>query len=458
MTEYLLLTIFSLGYLAIVFEHNLKIDKLVSAIITMTLLWVIISVFNLPVYVLDASTNLLKEAALDSVMLEHFGRTAEIVIFTLASVAIVEIVSCFNGFKTMQFVIITHNKIILLWVFMALAFFLSTVIPNLTAAIVLITILKKIIKNNIVRMWYASVIVIASNAGGAFSPIGDITTTMLWIGNKVSTPLLMLYIFLPALVAAVVPCIWMSFLKPFKGSLHPRDAQIDPYSGKYSKRIFFIAITSILAVPLLKAYANLPPYMGMLFSLAIVAIFAEIFSHKIRKEHKQAGTIPNKGDYSEHPLSHAFARLEAPSLLFFLGILMSVAALEATGMLYVFANWFTSEVPMLGTELRSSKVSDIAIVLLGFISAIIDNVPLVAASLSMFTEPLDNPVWHFIAYSAGVGGSLLIIGSAAGVVAMGMANIHVIWYLKNISLLSLLGFLAGAGVFILMRNNIMLAS
>ena len=298
-------------------------------------------------------------------------------------------------------------------------------------------------------------IVIAANAGGAWSPIGDVTTTMLWIGDKVSTIELIKYLLIPSLLCMVVPVFIASRLPVFKGevqapaeSTSKLSAPVDKESKPFSSTMLYLGLGAILAVPVFKVVTHLPPYVGMMLSLAVVGTFAEIYS-RTKFSMSQVGH-ESAGHHS--PIHHSLSRIEMPSVLFFLGILMAVAALETIGELYGFATWLREATPFVGTELAGSTVSDLVVIILGVGSAVIDNVPLVAASLGMFTEVgLDDPLWHFIAFAAGTGGSMLIIGSAAGVVAMGMERIDFFWYLKKIAWLAFVGFLVGSLAFLVMR-------
>lgn len=454
--ETIIIILFVLGYLAIAIEHNLKIDKLIPALIMMAALWAIVATSHLEVFEVNAELKELVPTDLHSILLHHLGKTAEILIFLMGAMAIVEIIDFFDGFGTIKNYIKTKNKRKLLWIFSVLAFILSAIIDNLTTTIVLITILQKVIKDRQLRLWFAGVIVIAANAGGAWSPIGDVTTTMLWIGNKVTTLALIEHVLIPSIVCVIVPTIFASRLAIFKGEIESENENtaVQGSTTKYGPIMLYLGLGFIIFVPIFKTVTHLPPYVGMMFSLAIVAIFAEIFSR--RRFALTTLTQEDEKEVAYHsPLHHSLGRLEMPSILFFLGILMAVAALESLGMLFHFAETLSNSVPMLGTEPLGEKVSDLVIIILGFASAVIDNVPLVAASMGMFSIGVDDPVWHFIAYSAGTGGSMLIIGSAAGVVAMGMEKIDFIWYLKKIGWLAMLGFLSGSVAFILLRNLVL---
>jgi len=335
--------------------------------------------------------------------------------------------------------------------FSILAFILSAIIDNLTATIVLVTILQKVIKERDTRLWFAGMIIIAANAGGAWSPIGDVTTTMLWIGNKVTALVLIEHVLLPSIVCMIIPVLVASRYKAFSGNIVTDVEELDTPKSKFGSTMLYLGLGAIVFVPFFKTITHLPPYVGMMLSLAVVATFAEIYS----SSKFSISSVDGEGhDHVGHhsPVHASLSKIELPSILFFLGILLAVAALESLGMLFHFAETLDTTLPALGTEAREGIVSDLVVLILGVGSAIIDNVPLVAASMGMFSVPVDDPVWHFIAYSAGTGGSMLIIGSAAGVVAMGMEKIDFFWYLKKIAWLAFIGFISGAVAFVLMRN------
>lgn len=460
--EAIIIIIFVIGYLAITLEHNLKLDKLIPALFMMALIWAAVSLgldsfpnwFDSSKHKLLEGFNVLdhneKMHLMEETVLHHLGKTAEILFFLLGAMTIVEIIDYFDGFATIKGWIKTKSKKKLLWIFAILAFVLSAIIDNLTATIVLITILQKVIKDRETRLWFAGLIIIAANAGGAWSPIGDVTTTMLWIGKKVTIGRLVTYLLLPSIICMVVPVFLASTLKPFQGVLPAVKTDDDKPKSKYSAVMLWLGLGGILFVPIFKIVTHLPPYVGMMLSLSVVALFAEIYS---RTEFSLSSVDGGEGHHHS-PVHRSLTRVEMPSLLFFLGILMAVAGLESLGILYNFANGLKENMPMLGTELHHEGVSDIVVLLLGVGSAVVDNVPLVAASLGMFSEPMDNEIWHFIAYAAGTGGSMLIIGSAAGVVAMGMEKIQFMWYLKKISWLAAIGFIAGAAAFMFTRTLI----
>ncbi len=443
--EIFIVSVFILGYLAITIEHSLKIDKLIPALIMMALAWAGIA-FGLDNFTtwFDSSKSVLIDGygslgheerthLMEETLLHHFGKTCEILIFLVGAMTIVEITDHFNGFQTIKKAIKTTNKKKLLWIVCALAFVLSAIIDNLTATIVLITILRKIVKDSTLRMWFAGMIIIAANAGGAWSPIGDVTTTMLWMNHKVTSMQLIENLLIPSLICFVLPTFLATFLPIFKGEI-PVDEDKEKIS-KHSGFMLILGLGMIVFVPIFKTVTHLPPYLGMMLSLGIVSLVAEFISNR-----HFSLTDAGSHDNIHGPTFRALSKIEMPSILFFLGILMTVAALESLGLIFQF-----------GQNVNASISENTFVMLMGVGSAIIDNVPLVAASMGMFQEVVDTPVWHFIAYAAGTGGSMLIIGSAAGVVAMGMEKISFFWYLRNISWLAVVGYLAGAGVFLLQQ-------
>ena len=452
--ETIIIIVFVVGYLAITMEHNIKIDKLIPALAMMAILWAIIALAHMDVFEVNTTLKELEPTHIDEILLHHLGKTAEILVFLLGAMTIVEIIDYFDGFATMKGFIKTKSKRKLLWLFSILAFVLSAIIDNLTATIVLITILQKVIKDRETRLWFAGLIIIAANAGGAWSPIGDVTTTMLWIGKKVTAPVLIEHVLIPSIVCMVVPVLFASRYKAFKGNIDMEEETTDEPKSKFGGTMLYLGLGAIIFVPFFKTITHLPPYVGMMLSLAVVATFAEIYS----RTKFSISSVAGEGHDSEghhSPVHSCLAQIELPSILFFLGILLAVAALESLGMLFHFAESLESSLPMLGTESPGELVSDLVVLILGIGSAVIDNVPLVAASIGMFSVPIDDPVWHFIAYSAGTGGSMLIIGSAAGVVAMGMEKIDFFWYFKKITWLAFLGFISGSIAFVLIRNFVL---
>ncbi len=460
--EAAIILVFVMGYLAITLEHSIKIDKLIPALVMMAICWALIALGleSFPQW-FDSSKHALLEGfgtftsdekmhLMEETLLHHLGKTSEILVFLLGAMTIVEIIDYFDGFSTIKDFIKTKKKTKILWIFSILAFILSAIIDNLTATIVLISILQKIVKDRSVRIWFAGLIIIAANAGGAWSPIGDVTTTMLWIGKKVTTGHLIGYLFIPSLLCMAVPSLIASFLPAFKGDLDMEETK-EKKKSRFSSTMLYLGLGAIVFVPIFKMITHLPPYVGMMLSLGVVAIFAEIYSSS---KFSMTEFDSEESDAHAHhsPVHYSLSKIELPSILFFLGILMAVAALESLGILFGFATSLQDSMPQLGTEIHSGGVSDLVVLLLGVGSAVIDNVPLVAASLGMFSEPLDHELWHFIAFSAGTGGSMLIIGSAAGVVAMGMEKIDFFWYIKKISWLALIGFLVGSAAFMVTRT------
>ena len=449
-----IIVVFILGYLAIVLEHPLRLDKTVPSLLMGALCWALLALgfYGGGLEVIDTHEHLwsmsghlgldgheAQEEGFGNTLLHHLGKTAEILVFLIGAMTIVEIVDLHRGFDVLKGWVRTRSKKKLLWIIGILAFILSAIIDNLTATIVLVTLLRKIIHNRNERLWYASLVVIAANAGGAWSPIGDVTTTMLWIGKRVSTEGLITNLVLPSIVCFAIPFLIASFMKQFQGDIS-LEIKKDEHKEKLlsSQTMLFLGLGMIVFVPIFKTFTHLPPYLGMMLSMGVVWLVSE-YIHP-----EEDFTEERRHLYSPHK---ALSRIELSSILFFLGILMAVAALESlvvggVGTLRYLAEGLENTIPN----------QDIVVMLLGVGSAIIDNVPLVAASMGMYTEPLDAKIWHFIAYAAGTGGSMLIIGSAAGVAAMGMERIDFIWYMRKISWLAAVGFVAGGAVYVAMAT------
>ena len=448
----LIILIFVFGYLAITLEHPLKLDKTVPALLMSAIMWALLAIgfhqgwFN----VIDGHENVFSflgshdnehaEEGFSNLLLHHLGKTAEILVFLIGAMTIVEIIDLHRGFDVLKSWVKTKSKKKLLWILAILAFILSAIIDNLTATIVLVTLLRKLIPNRTDRLWYAGMIVIAANAGGAWSPIGDVTTTMLWIGKRVSALALVSKLIIPSIVCMIVPTFVATLLPAFKGEIEVdiSEEDVDKRSLLSSKTMLFLGLGMIVSVPIFKTVTHLPPYLGMMLALGVVWLVSE-YIHP-----EEEFTEERKHLYSAH---QALSRIEMSIILFFLGILMAVAALES--LVYGSIMIEGQEVQM-GTlryvaELLNGAIpnQNIVVMILGGLSAVIDNVPLVAASMGMYNLPMDNSLWHLIAYSAGTGGSMLIIGSAAGVAAMGMEKIDFIWYLKKIAWLAFIGFAAG---------------
>jgi Na+/H+ antiporter NhaD/arsenite permease-like protein len=431
---------FFIGYIIIVLEQPLKLDKSVPALLMGALTWALISVGNLEVLGVNHQVTPLEDG-----LLHIMGKTAEILFFLLGAMTIVELVDLHKGFSPITSLVKTKDKKSLLWITSLIAFFLSAVLDNLTTTIVMISILRKLIPTREDRLFYVSLIIIAANAGGAWSPIGDVTTTMLWIGKKVSSVGLMQNLFLPSIISLVLPVFIASLLPIFKGkieNLTGQDNTLDTSKLLSSKTMLIAGLAGLIFVPIFKSVTHLPPYMGIMISLGIVWLISE-YIHPEEEFNQE-----NRHLYSVHK---ALSRIEISSIIFFLGILLAVGALESVvvqsstgekvGFLMSLANKLQELIPN----------QNMVIIFIGILSAIIDNVPLVAATMGMYPMdkfPLDSNLWHFIAYSAGTGGSMLVIGSAAGVAAMGMEKIDFIWYFKNISWLAFIGFIAGCLTFI----------
>jgi Na+/H+ antiporter NhaD/arsenite permease-like protein len=437
-----ILFIFIIGYVFISTEHWHQIDKMIPAILMMVLSWGLIFAFpNLIVQWLDPSSAELllsklgfvpdfvgntveKTELINTALQHHLSKTAEIIVFLIGAMTLVELIDHFKGFDAVQVLFKAKKKWNLLVLLCTFAFFLSAVIDNLTATLVMIAIYRKIIDAPEDRLWYAGFIVLAANAGGAWSPIGDVTTTMLWIGHKVSTTPLILSTFIPSLLCIISPLLIARYLPAFKGNLS-RSLSIESKQGRTE---LVLGLGLFLMVPLLKSLFHLPPYMGMLLALSLFALYAEV---KTKRNFKMTEVESDLSPQS--PTMKSLQKVELPTILFFLGILLTVAALESIGFIF-----------NLGQSVQEAGISTpLFMGILGVASAVIDNVPLVAGAMGMFSYPIDHDSWHLLAYTAGTGGSILIIGSAAGVVAMGLEKISFSWYLKNIAPLALLGYLIG---------------
>jgi len=427
--ELLIIVIFVIGYACIALEHPLKINKTATALLLGVLVWTILALSHaLPGNIISAE------------LVENLGETAEIVFFLLGAMTIVTLIEDYQGFRVITDKITTTNKKKLLWVLSILTFFLSALLDNMTTAIVMIALLRKLIADRKERWLYAGMVILAANAGGAWSPIGDVTTIMLWIGGQVTTINIIVKTLIASFVCMVVPVLVVG--ATLKGDIErPQEESAGLEVPSHLRRLVLImGIAALIFVPVFKTITHLPPYLGMLFGLGILWITTEIISRKYEKEgHK----LPTAVSTLEH--------IDTPTILFFLGILMAVSCLKVVGILGDLAGGLNTA---FGTEAPGFFFIDLII---GVLSSIVDNVPLVAAVMGMY--PIDpdtaifatnHPFWEFLAYCAGTGGSLLIIGSAAGVAVMGMEKIDFIWYLKKISWLALLGYIAGAIVFVLM--------
>jgi Na+/H+ antiporter NhaD/arsenite permease-like protein len=414
----MLIALFIVGYLAIAFEHQIKLNKAASALITGVLCWIF--------FIFSGTEH---DKVLHDLM-EHMGEISGILFFLLGAMTIVELIDAHDGFDLISSNINTKKKSSILIIITMISFFLSAVLDNLTTTIVLISLMNKLIHDEKEKLVFASMIVISANAGGAWSPIGDVTTTMLWIGGQISALTTIKEVFIPSLVSVIIPLAALGYRMKGEVSMMPNRSAIADASNKEKNLVFVVGMVALLFVPVFKTLTGLPPFMGMLFCLGIMWLITELI-------HSGKDTA----DKDNLSVNHAIRKIDTPSILFFLGILLSVAALQSAGVLQELAN-------SLASTIGNQKI---IVVLLGLLSAIIDNVPLVAATQGMYSLaefPLDHPFWQFIGYCSGTGGSILIIGSAAGVAAMGLTKIEFFWYLKKISLWALLGYLSGALTYI----------
>ncbi|HPE99770.1 MAG TPA: sodium:proton antiporter NhaD [Bacteroidales bacterium] len=450
----LMVIVFVLGYLAIALEHPLKIDKAASALLIGSLTWVVYISGAFDIFTSGVSTAWneyfaanpeantiegMQHFIVHNQIIEHLGEISEILFFLLGAMTIVEITDQHEGFKVITDRIKTTHKVKLLWIISFISFFLSAMLDNLTTTIVMVALLRKLIDDKHTRWFYASMVVLAANAGGAWSPIGDVTTIMLWIGGQVTTVNIIVGVFIPSLVCMVVPLLLLSMT--MKGNVtRPKiDAEKKSKTTSFERNLMLgLGVGGLLFVPVFKTITHLPPYMGMLLSLAIIWMITEILHFKKPKEQKLSVTS-------------ILTKVDVPTVLFFLGILSAVAALQSAGQLSVLA------------QALDDSLGDVYLIggAIGVLSAVVDNVPLVAGAMGMY--PIADPgatgylanfvqdglFWEYLAYTAGTGGSMLIIGSAAGVAAMGLEKIDFIWYLKHISWLALIGYLAGIGFYVL---------
>ncbi len=413
-----LIVIFVVAYAAIAFEHPLKINKSASALVGAGLLWTIYAVNTGDVHLVGEQLS------------ESLVSTAQIVFFLMGAMAIVEVVDAHNGFEVITSRIKTTKLSRLMWFVGFVTFFLSAILDNLTTTIVMVSLMKKLLDQREDRLFFAGIIIIAANAGGAWTPIGDVTTTMLWIGGQITALEIMKGLLIPSLINMVVPLAVTSMWLRGKPVIAPaRDelALSNSNTTAFERNLmFFLGLGSLVAVPAFKTWTHLPPFMGVLFGLGILWVVGDLLHRNKPEEDKEQLT-----------LASALTSIDMPSIVFFIGILLSVATLEHSHILTSVAGWLDNTV---GRQ-------DVIVMIIGLVSAIVDNVPLVAAAMGMYSlqqYPVDSFLWEFLAYCAGTGGSILIIGSAAGVAAMGLEKIDFIWYVKKISGLALLGYLAGA--------------
>lgn len=421
----LIITIFIIGYAAIAMEHSVKINKAATALVTGVLCWT--------VYMISADNKETVTGQLSA----HLGDLSQILFFLLGAMTIVELMDAHDGFDIITKKIKTTKKTKLALIISVLTFFLSAILDNLTTTIVMVSLVRKLVAKDEDRWRLAGLIIIAANAGGAWSPIGDVTTTMLWIGNQITAANIVVKLFIPSLVCLAVPLLIMRFtfkgdvVKPYPPKELPGETRTPP---REKKIVFFTGIFFLLMVPVFKTLTHLPPFMGMMIALGMIWIITEMIHAGKDEEDRKHFTV-----------AYALRKVDISSILFFLGILLAISALESTEQLNHLAGWMDANL----------KDKNIIAPGIGALSAVVDNVPLVAATQGMYslTEyPTDHYLWEFLAYTTGTGGSMLIIGSAAGVAAMGLEKISFMWYLKKIGWLALVGFAAGAVVYILQHE------
>jgi Na+/H+ antiporter NhaD/arsenite permease-like protein len=422
-----LIVIFVLVYAAIALEHPLRINKSASALLGAGLLWTLYALSQSDAHLVGEQLN------------ESLMTTAQIVFFLMGAMTIVEVVDAHNGFEVITSKIKTKKLSTLMWMVGFVAFFLSSILDNLTTTIVMVSLMKKLLDQREDRLFFAGIIVIAANAGGAWTPIGDVTTTMLWIGGQITALEIMKGLFIPSLINLLVPLTVTAFILGNRPVIAPQRSEADALfeTSSFERNLmFFSGLAILVLVPVFKTLTHLPPFMGILFGLGVLWLVGDVVHRKEEELRKQRLT-----------LARALTRIDMSSIVFFIGILLSVAVLEHTHVLADIAKWLDTTI---GRQ-------DVIVMVIGLVSAVVDNVPLVAASMGMYsleTYPPDSFLWEFLAYCAGTGGSILIIGSAAGVAAMGLEKIDFIWYVKKISGLALIGYLAGA-VFYIAEYNLL---
>lgn len=420
-----LLLVFGIGYVLIALEHTVNLNKTATALITGVVCW---TIYALMAPQIDPVVDHLRH---------HLSDIAEILFFLMAAMTVVELIDAHDGFALITDRIASRNTRTLLWIISLLAFVLSALLDNLTTSIVMVSVLRKLVSNPEQRLTMAGMVIVAANAGGAWSPIGDVTTTMLWIGGQISTLSIIQTLLLPSLAALLVPLTILTYQYAVSEQSVQTTANrgvsrpyITPIARRDRRTMLAIGLGGMLYVPIFKTVTHLPPYMGMMLVLGIIWVASEVI-HKDKDE----------AERRKLTAAYALSRIDTPSILFFLGILLAVGSLESTGILHSLA----------GSLDQAIGDTNLIVLLIGVVSAIVDNVPIVAATMGMYdltTYPIDSPLWSFLAYCAGTGGSLLVIGSAAGVAVMGLENITFGWYLRRISWLALLGYLAGAGVYL----------
>ena len=420
--ELAIIITFVLGYFAITLEHSIKINKAATALVTGVICWTIYILFQ-------TDKHLVSEQ-----LMEHLGEVSGILFFLLGAMTIVELIDLHDGFQIITDRIKTRSTVKLLWIVSFITFFLSAVLDNLTTTIVIVSLLRKLIADKEQRLFFIGMTIIAANAGGAWSPLGDVTTTMLWIGGQITAFNIMKELFIPSVFCLLIPLLLISF--KMKGAVQPnQEPAIENLKPVFHRNfVFFLGVGILIFVPVFKTLTHLPPFMAILLGLGLMWIITEILHSGSDTADKNAPTV-----------AYALRKIDTPSILFFLGILVSISALQVTGQLSQLAEWLSSTI----------KNDTAILTAIGLLSAIVDNVPLVAASQGMYSldqYPTDHFFWQFLAYATGTGGSALIIGSAAGVAAMGMEKVTFFWYLKRISWLALIGYFAGILIYLLQYN------
>ena len=449
---YVMIILFVIGYLCIALEHPLKINKAAFALFLGVTMWVLYVIAGEDIFSVTGNGAGLEAFKLehpDSAhpfidflttheLIEHLGDIAEILFYLMGAMTVVELIDTYQGFSIITDHIKTTNKVKLLWVLSFITFFFSAILDNLTTAIVMVTLLRKLIPDKHDRWFFGGMVILAANSGGAWSPIGDVTTIMLWVAGKVSTGAVMLHAFIPSLVSMIIPLIVVSFVErgEIDASQRPKENKDVNVPTWQRNLIFFMGVGALVFVPVFKILTHLKPYMGIMLGLSILWITTEIL-HKTSQDENRRYTI-----------SGVLTRIDLPTILFFLGILLAVAGLQSAGHLAMLA---------VGMDSLFHGNYYLVDTVIGMLSSIVDNVPLVAGVMGMYEFPMDHTLWVYLSYCAGTGGSLLIIGSAAGVAVMGMEKIDFVWYLKKITPYALLGYLVGAGVYVLMDKFIFAA-
>jgi Na+/H+ antiporter NhaD/arsenite permease-like protein len=423
-----MLVVFVLGYVAIALEHPIKIDKAASALIIGALGWALFAFSGMEAHHISEELK------------HHLVDIAEILFFLLGAMTIVELIDVHEGFSVITDKIATRHRVKLMWILCIITFFFSAVLDNLTTSIVMAALISKLIKDKNDLWMFAGMIIISANAGGAWSPIGDVTTIMLWIGGQVTAASIIKAIIIPSIVCLIVPLTYISF--KMKGELAPLsidENNVSAFKVPSSERnlVFTLGVAGLLFVPVFKTVTHLPPYLGILFSLGVLWLVTELLHANKSSEIK-----------SKLSVIAVIKKVDIATIFFFMGILLAVASLQSMGHL--------KDLALILNDTFNGNIYAINIII-GLLSSIVDNVPLVAGAMGMYEVSevglfaVDGKFWQFLAYCAGTGGSVLIIGSAAGVAVMGILKVDFIWYVKRISILALMGYLAGAATYILMQ-------